>query len=173
MSTWAVLATGPSMSHAVANRLRGRCKVVAVSDSIRLAPWADVLVSGDRAWWDAHPEALEFQGLKFGSMPKFQSVAGVERFNAPSGTNSGLLALMVAVSLGAKKVLLYGVDLHSPGTHFFGKHGGLLKSTTTERMDVFKNQFAKYQPVGVEVLNCAPGSALRAYRMGDLEAIYG
>lgn len=169
MSTWAVLATGPSLSQAVADAVRGRCKVAAVSDSIRLAPWADVLVSADRAWWDFHGEKLDFAGPRYGVMPDFQQINGVERFKAPSGTNSALVATMVAVSLGATKVLLCGVDLHSPGDHFFGRHPAGLKSTPAKRLEVFKEQFARYRPKGVEIVNCTPGSALTAYRMGTLE----
>lgn len=169
MTTWAVLATGPSMSRAIADAVHGRCQVVAVSDSIRLAPWADVLVSADRAWWDFHGEKLDFAGLRFGVMPDFQQIKGVERFKAPSGTNSGLLAAMVAVSLGATKVLLCGVDLHSPGDHFFGRHPEGLKSTPARRLEAFKEQFARYRPQGVEIVNCSPGSALKAYPMGGLE----
>lgn len=157
------------MSQSVADAVRGRCKVVAVSDSIRLAPWADVLVSADRAWWGFHGEKLDFAGPRYGVMPEFQQIKGVERFKAPSGTNSGLLATMVAVSLGATKVLLCGVDLHSPGDHFFGRHPVGLKSTTQERLEVFQRQFERYKPLGVEIVNCSPGSALRAYPKGRLE----
>lgn len=169
MTTWCVLATGPSMSQAVADAVHGRCKVAAVSDSIRLAPWADVLVSADRAWWDLHGEQLDFAGPRYGVMPDFQQIKGVERFKAPSGTNSGLLAVLVAVSLGATKVLICGVDLHSPGDHFFGRHPEGLKSTPAKRLEVFKDQFARYRPKGVEIVNCSPGSALKAYPMGRLE----
>lgn len=169
MTTWAVLATGPSMSQSVADAVRGRCSVVAVSDAYKLAPWADVLVSADKAWWDHNPEALRFPGKKYGAMPDFNAVPGVERFRVSGGTNSGLLGLMVAVHLGATKVLLCGFDLHSPGEHFFGRHPAELKSTPAKRMEAFKQQFTRYRPNGIEIVNCSPGSALRCYRMGVLE----
>lgn len=169
MTTWAVLATGPSMNQDVADAVRGRCKVAAVSDSIRLAPWAEVLVSADRAWWDFHGERLDFAGPRYGVMPDFQHIPGMERFKAPSGTNSGLLAVMVAVSLGATKVLLCGVDLHSPGDHFFGRHPKGLKSTPAKRLEVFEEQFARYRPQGVEIVNCSERSQLLCYRFGRLE----
>lgn len=157
------------MSQSVADAVHGRCKVAAVSDSIRLAPWADVLVSADRAWWDFHGEKLDFAGPRYGVMPDLQQVVGVERFEAPSGTNSGLLGVMVAVSLGATKVLLCGVDLHSPGDHFFGRHPEGLKSTPAKRLEVFKQQFARYRPAGVDVVNVSPNSALHCYRRSTLE----
>lgn len=167
---WAVLATGPSMSQAVADRVRDRCSVVAVSDSYRLAPWADALAATDAAWWRAHPKALQFEGRRFGILQSFQNVHGVESLNIDTSTNSGLLAVMVAVKLGAKRVLLCGLDMHSPGDHFFGKHPAPLKPTRPERMEIFKRQFAAYRPRGVEIINCTPGSALQCYPKADLEA---
>lgn len=76
---------------------------------------------------------------------------------------------MVAVSLGAKRVLLCGFDMNRPGDHFFGRHVLPLKSTTPQRQEIFKRQFAGYRPRGVEIINCTPGSALHAYPKRDLE----
>lgn len=158
---FAVLATGPSMSQAVADSVRGRCKVIAVSDSWQLAPWADALVSSDAGWW-RHSQP-EFAGPKYtlGSFPDVEKVEGVAM-----GTNSGLLGIHVAVKLGATKVLLLGVDMH--GTHFFGPHL-TLRNTRPARMEVFHRQFADYKPRGVEILNCNPASRLTCYPMARLE----
>lgn len=169
MSVWAVLATGPSLTPAVVQSVKGRCSVVAVSNAWTLAPWADVLVSSDAAWWKAHPEALQFAGRKFGVMPDFRAVNGVERFPAETSTNSGLLGLKVAVSLGATRVLLCGLDMSKPGEHFFGAHPAPLKSTTEHRMEIFRRQFAGFRPRGVQIFNCTPGSALKVYPHRDLE----
>jgi len=168
LDSWAVLATGPSLSQSNADACGG-LRVVAVSDAYKLAPWADALASTDAGWWRANPEALNFAGLKFGAMPDFRSIQGVERLPVSTGTNSGLLGIMVAVKLGAKRVLLCGFDLKSPGQHFFGQHKPPLKSTKPDRMEAFKRQFANYQPRGVEIINCTPGSALDAYPRATLE----
>lgn len=166
---WAVLATGPSMSQAMADQVRGKCKVVAVSDAWRLAPWADALASTDAAWWKAHPDAAKFPGKRFGLMPSFRPVPGVERLTiATTHTNSGLFGAMVAVHLGATRVLLCGVDLNRPGDHFFGRHPAPLKPTTADRMEEFKRQFSYYRPRGVEIINCSPSSALECYPKGEL-----
>jgi hypothetical protein len=165
---FAVLATGPSMSQSVADQVRGRCKVVAVSDAYKLAPWADALVSSDAAWWKANPAAVEFNGPKWSAAPDFRQVAGVERFpSADNGSNSGLLACQVAVSMGAKTILLCGFDMR--GSHFFGPHQSPLKNTQPARFEVFHRQFARFRPRGVTVLNCTPGSALKHFQMADLE----
>nr|AER23952.1 hypothetical protein var075 [Variovorax sp. HH01] len=167
---FAVLATGPSLSQAVVNSVQNRVKVVAVSDAYRLAPWADALASTDFSWWRQHPEAAAFNGRKFSGMVDYQNVEGVEKLVGESATNSGLLGVKVAVLMGATVVLLCGFDLHSPGEHFFGRHGGSLRSTTPQRMEVFKRQFELYQPRGVQIINCTPGSALHVYPTASLDA---
>ena len=162
---WAILATGPSMSQAVADSVRGRCKAAAVSDAFRLAPWADVLVSADRKWWDYHRPA--YDGPKYSAV----EAQGVERFKgAISGENSTLLAMKVAVSLGATRLLLLGVDMQ--GSHFFGPHHEPRWNTKPERFEVFKRQFAEYRPKSVEVVNCTPGSGLKCYPMARLEEVF-
>lgn len=167
---FAVLATGPSLTSAVVDAVRDRVKVVAVSDAYRLAPWSDALASTDFSWWRHHQDAAQFKGRKFSGMVDFQNVEGVEKLEGENATNSGLLGVKAAVLMGATKVLLCGFDLHSPGKHFFGRHGGSLRSTTAQRMEAFKRQFERYQPRGVEIINCTPGSALRVYPMASLDA---
>lgn len=159
---FAVLATGPSMSQGLADSVRGRCKVVAVSDSWQLAPWADALVSSDAAWW--RHKAPEFSGPRYtlGTFPDVERVTDM-----PMGTNSGLLGIHVAVKLGATKVLMLGFDMH--GSHFFGTHVGNLKNTPAHRREQFHKQFLHYRPKGVEILNCTEGSALTCYPMARLE----
>lgn len=165
---FAVLATGPSLSSADVELIRGKLAVVAVSDSYKLAPWADALVSADAAWWKANPEALEFAGAKYGAVHDFNNVPAVTNVPEGHGLNSGLLGLMVAYRLGAKTVCLLGFDLHSPGQHFFGEHPKPLKATTPERMGVFRKQFAAYRPKGVKIINCTQGSALDCYEVGNI-----
>lgn len=162
MTTFAILATGASMSQAVADSVRGRCSVVAVSDAYRLAEWADALVSQDRAWWNHNPVAMQFAGRKFsGSV-----VPDVEKFPSVTGSNSGLLGCQVAVMLGAKRILLLGFDMR--GSHFFGPHPAPLRNTAPHRFEAFQDQFRRFQPRGVEIINCTLNSALKAYRKASL-----
>jgi hypothetical protein len=158
---YAVLASGESMNQAVADSVRGKCKVIAVSDTWQLAPWADALVSADAGWW--RHKAPQFDGPKY----TMGLVSDTEQIkDVPMGTNSGLLGVMLAVKLGATKVLLLGVDLH--GTHFFGNHPLPLRNPNQARLETFKKQFSEYKPKGVQILNCNPDSALTCYPMARL-----
>lgn len=159
---FAVLATGPSMSQAVADSVRGRCKVVAVSDSWQLAPLADALVSSDAAWWRHKAPTFEGPRYTLGTFPDVEKLTEI-----PMGTNSGLLGIHVAVKLGATKVLMLGFDMH--GDHYFGPHTGILKNTPAHRRQQFHQQFANYRPKGIEILNCTEGSKLASYPMARLE----
>ena len=162
-TTWVILATGPSLRTAEAASAKGRCCVAAVSNSYLVAPWADVLVSNDRKWWEHNPSAFDFKGRKFCS----HELRGVEQFreHVHLGRNSGLMAMCVARKLGAKKLILLGFDMH--GEHFFGKHPEPLKNTTEKIFQTHIRQFDGFS--GCDVVNCTPGSALKRFRFSTLE----
>lgn len=138
--TCAVLASGPSMSQAVADAVRGRCRVIAVSNQgidttndgrifPAVAPWADILIASDRRWWiENEAQARAFAGLKVTVEPP----GGCERLNwhdvkqlknggavlfddrrthLGGGGNSGFHAVHLAAHYGAKKILLCGFDM--------------------------------------------------------------
>jgi hypothetical protein len=164
-----VLATGPSMSQALADYVRNKCRVIAVSDAYKLAPWADALVSNDSAWWREHKDAMKFAGRKFCGT----SYQQLERLHADGnftgGTNSGLQAMRAAQLMGATKILLLGFDMR--GTHYFGKHPAPLRNTTSNRFKVHLAQFRKWK--GCPVINCTPNSALKQFQQSTIEKELG
>lgn len=168
MSTWAVLATGQSLTPAQLALVRkSGTPAVAVSDAYLVAPWADAMVSQDRAWWQRYPDAHRFAGRKFST----RQIEGVEKVAVgplTTGSNSGLLAVHVARLLGATKVLLLGVDLR--GTHYFGPHPKGLKNTPPDRFRAMRGQFERYPRGDLVIINCSPGSSLKCFPMDQLEA---
>jgi hypothetical protein len=163
------------MSQQVADKVKGRCKVAAVSNAWRLAPWADILVSHDARWWRHNRAAFEFSGRK---LVGNSAVEGLERFRHKDmplsriglervGCNSGLMAMIAAREAGATKICLLGVDMH--GTHFFGPHPKGLRNTDEGRRQVHLAQYATFR--GCEVINCTPGSALKAFPFGRIEEL--
>jgi len=145
---WVILATGPSMSQALADSVRHLPRV-AISNAYNLAPDADALASTDGSWWRHYTSAQQFSGRKF----SVGTVPGVHRLGAfPMSTNSGLLGMHVAKLLGAEQILLLGFDMG--GSHYPG------------RFDFFKAQFAQWN--GPPVVNCTPSSALKCFPIGRL-----
>lgn len=165
-----VICTGQSLTAAQVENVRvqhaaGRCLAVAVSNAWELAPWADALVSNDRAWWQHHSAAMGFPGRKFAGV----QVRGTELLRSnrtyESGCNSGLQGMRVAHEyLGATRILLIGLDMH--GSHYFGPHPTPLRNTTPQRFEKMLRQFKRWR--GCQVVNCSPGSALTQFPMGDL-----
>jgi hypothetical protein len=148
------------MSTELAESVRGR-RVGAVGNCFELAPWADFLAANDSAWWRAHPAAHQFAGRKFSC----NDVAGVERCAMGSCSwNSGVLALQVAVLLGARRIELHGFDMQ--GTHFFGPYTNGLANTAPARRQIHFYQYARWAAANphVDVVNRTPGSALTCFR---------
>jgi len=161
-----LLGPGPSASASLAERLRGR-RVGVVGNAYQLAPWAEFLAASDRQWWDKYTTAREFAGQRYSS----HRIGGVLQLaGAQTNWNSGVLALAVAVHLGATLVRLHGFDLH--GTHFFGPYSNGLANTAPARREVHKQQFAQWATCNphVRVVNCTPGSALRCFEFDEQTA---
>lgn len=179
--TCAVLASGQSMSQAVADKVRGLCRVIAVNDNYRLAPWADILYAADHDWWRVHQEALSFAGRKvtINEGLEFEGVQYVESggygdfdertTHVRTGKNGGYQALHIAVHAGARRILLCGFDMH--GTHWFGDHPPKLHKT--QPFSTWISLFNRLPPImrrkGVEVINCTPNSALKCFEYLELE----
>lgn len=169
MSHWFVLAPGPSMSQELADRVRGE-NVVAVNNAYQLAPWAAALVANDRKWWDEHPESKQFAGRKFCT----KTISGISRHHGKGvrgDANSGMLGIDVALEVfKATEILLLGFDFQ--GTHFFGRYTNGCSNTTTSSRNKHQRQMKAWRMLHpkVKVVNLTPGSALKAFPMGDLDA---
>lgn len=188
-----VAATGPSLAPEVAEQLRGEI-VIAVSDAWRLIPWASVLYSCDRAWWDAHLGAFGFVGEKWtshslkpandkteiASRYELHVVAGARRpgfsFDPAVihyGHNSGFQAVNLAILMGAVRIVLVGFDMRPVGgrAHFFGDHPRPLKrpGPFAAWISAFHAAAAGLPP-GIRIINATPGSALDCFERMELSA---
>lgn len=152
----AVLCTGPSLTKADVDLCRERCdKVVAVSDAFYMAPWADALVSYDRAWWKAHKPA--YDGPRYHC--HVEPIEGMEMVEPRPG-NSGTLGLAVAVKMKPRRIVLLGADLK--GTHYFGRHQKSgLRHTNANQFKTMHRHFAAFSKH--PVVNCSPDSALTCF----------
>lgn len=175
------IATGPSLTQEDVDYVRGKAKVIAISDAILMAPWADVLYSCDAKWW-RHPSkhfGLKWDGLKVGlhSNIEFEKVnvlqytthSGFDErpTHLATGHNSGYQALHLAVHFGAKHIILLGYDMGAAGgkTHFFGAHPDNLESNSPYKKfcSAFETLKEPLDNMGVTVVNCTRKSALKCF----------
>jgi hypothetical protein len=182
--TVAILASGESMSPAVAQMVRiYGCRTIAVNNTWKLAPWADILYAADAAWWN-HYHGMTFKGLKVAlERTRFDDVlclrnTGRTGFDPDpacvrTGGNSGYQSIHVAAHAGAARILLCGFDMR--GSHWHGKHvhglrdhGEGIFAEWLERMETLKAPLAER---GIEVVNCTPGSALKVWPNLPLEEV--
>ncbi len=183
--TVAVLASGPSMSQAVADRVRHLPRI-AINDTYRLAIDANVIYASDSMWWRMNPQAIECRGIKAtievvrGIAPNVDERVRVLRNTGRDGfdvngtmrtqANSGGVGIQIAVHAKAARVLLLGFDMH--GGHWHPPHERPLGNpgpSMFARWIANLTRMAKQLPPTVEVLNCTPGSALACFPMVSLD----
>lgn len=201
--TVAILAGGCSLTRADVDRCRGRCKVIAISntgiDTIdsatkalipAFAPWADLLYAADGKWWTHYQDrALAFPGRKVANARvAWDEVHSLERSHElifdkrpthlASGGNSGYQALHLAVHLGCTRIVLLGYDMkHGNGgrRHWFGSHPKPLDSRANFAgwIRSFDRLARILQQKQIEVTNCTRDTALRCFKRTTIERVFG
>lgn len=174
-----VLANGPSLTRADVAYCRGRARVLAIKETVRLAPWADVFYACEKQFFVHHPEDLvTFRGLRFTLdhlVPEAQATclrigdsAGLSRDPTTlcTGKNSGYQAINLAVLLGAIKIVLLGFDMQERdgrrrwcGEHAWGNRG----LNFALFLSYFPTLVAPLRQAGVTVINATPESALHTF----------
>lgn len=187
----AIFASGPSMTAAIADSLRGKLRAIAVNDQFRLAPWADVLYAADFQWWHHanNRDALEFAGLKvtvsFATLwdqvlrlnPGPQSGLSFSADTLVTCQNSGFQAMNLAALFGATRIYMFGFDMRKVNGrhHNFGDHPhGLIQDAAkfAEWINLITLSATEFARAGVEVFNCTPQSALKCFPTLTLEDVH-
>lgn len=179
-STVACLGTGPSLTQADVDAVRGKAKVIAINNAHTLAPWAEVLYACDYKWWHWHKGAPEFRGMKFSIDERSRAFPGVQILRKSgqdgleldpgalkTGSNSGFQAINLAVHFGAKRVVLLGYDMQ--GDHFFGKHPDGTAPPFQICLEKFKTLVEPLKKLGVEVINCSRETKLECFPQMAIE----
>ncbi len=189
-ATIVCLGGGPSLTRAQVDCCRGRARVIAINDSYRLAPWAEVLYFCDRRWFEWHEAQAEFRAFKgikvtldeqvLKAHPEIRGVKNTGRDGLESetngvrtGRNSGYQAINLAVHLGARRIVLLGYDMRIVGgrTHWHRGHPVEIRQTVFAHsmLPCFPSLVEPLRQRGVAVLNATPGSALTVFPMVALE----
>lgn len=197
--TGCIFGSGPSLTSAQIERVRGQCRTIAVNCSFRLAPWCDVLYATDVKWWNEYEHPRDgglpwtaFQGLKITQdhavkQPEVIRIPGLslpglshDQWHVHTGANSAYAAMNLAVHLGVKRVILLGCDMRAVNgkTHCHPDHPQGMANPGPSNFQTWIQNFRSTLPdlekAGVEVINATPGSALDCFPMVTLEeALYG
>lgn len=171
------LAGGPSLTREDVDACRGRARVLAIKDAIRLAPWADVLYGCDAKWWRHYGNDLQFSGQRF-TLDHFASQWAevlrntgdtgleLEPGGVRTGKNSGYQAINLAVHLGAHRIVLLGYDMQPDDhdrDHWFGAHPWKTRPPYGLFLQLFPSIVEPLKAIGVEVLNASRVSALTCF----------
>jgi hypothetical protein len=189
----AIIGSVPSAKQQPIELLRDRIHVIAINNSYKLAPWADVLYSCDYAWWMAHKGAKDFAGLRLSHDRRACGEYGLQRINIEhvssndltldkptyvgAGGNSGFQALNLALQFGATGVMLIGIDCSlDHGTHWHGNHpmpmSNPIHINVTRWIQAFDGAAPRIRKLGIDVVNCSPASKLTQYpKMTIAEAL--
>lgn len=183
-----VVAPGETLTKKMAEACRGY-PVIAVKQSWKRLPWADVLYVCDAYLWDLYKGIPEFEGEKWSSHDESSSnnklrcaaqyhlrlvrgehQPGFSRDPAKIhyGRNSGFQAINMALHWlrgPRRRVVLVGFDMQ--GGYFYGQHprkGGNFGAY----MSSF-DEASKSLPKGIEIINATPKSLLRCFPRMPLE----
>lgn len=186
--TCVLVASGPSAKDVDLEKVRGKARVVVINNSWKLAPWADVLYASDGRWWQSVKGCPEFQGRKITQDNGAAKHYGLDLIKVvphryelvmePPGHvgwfgHSGGHVLNLVLQWGVSVVKLVGYDLSiRNGLHWHGRHSRGLNNPTAMNIERWRRlldeQAERISALGVEVVNCSPGSALRNFPKGEL-----
>lgn len=180
------IASGPSLDTDDIDYIRDKdCRVIAINDNYKIAPFADVLYACDYKWWKWHEGAPEFEGEKWSIDRKavqewtdinYVSGSGGTGLSTESdkiitGSNSGYQAINLAYLFGANRVILTGYDMcfgKDGRSHWFGDHPDNVRSNYSAWLKLFDN--IKTQGL-VEVINCTRNTALQSFPIKPLREV--
>jgi hypothetical protein len=183
MPDFFILASGQSMTQEQADAVRGLGTVITINRTYELAPWCDILYGCDAKFWQYYPDALDCPARKVSIEyrdPRVQLWAerkepglGLAPGVLHSGQNSGYQAINLAYHLGATRIILLGYDMH--GDHWHPQHKPPL--SCIQKFDDWIPRFDQLardlKKQNVSVLNCTPGTKLKAFRRKTLNQFLG
>lgn len=176
---WFCLASGPSMTQADADAVRGLGRVIAINNTVQLAPWADALYSCDPAWWRTYVALHEgFAGRKIAlahdwlpdgieGIPYDADGYGLGIERVHTGHNSGYQAINWAWMQGATTIVLLGYDMDHGGEHWHPPHPAPLGNFARGMPELCIPKFAALAhdlaARNIRVINCSRHSALQCF----------
>ena len=200
--TVCILGCGPSLTlEQIAFIRTKRVRIIAINRAYKICPDADILYGADFKWWRMDYDG-SFKGMKIGLNHDDNTLVGVHYVHTlrdkageeiktglsfdphyvATGGNSGYQAINLAVLMGATRIILLGFDMKKekdqPRHYWPDNEGeypdGILKVDSNYKafirhFDTLPNVLNK---IGVQVINCTPGSALTCFPVMKLEVAF-
>ncbi len=189
----AIVAGGPSLSGSDFSRFSAP-NVIAINRAHAVLPQARVLWWTDAAFWRRERDALAAHGAPHkatsdmgyhadlkavGEIAEVYKLTGIAGFDPDPaclrhGNNSAFAAIHLAVHLGAKRIVLFGVDMklgQGGRTHFHDGYASQLRqhTLTVQMLPHFASLKKPLAKMGVEVINASPDSALQVWRRVSID----
>lgn len=190
-STIAIIGGGPSVAQVNLDVLF-KFRTIGVNHAFRLGP-VDLCWFGDFGWYETNKNDLaKFAGLKatcctqlpeenwpgIKRLRRSRKQFGIESERSDAvawNHNSGASAINAAYHLGAKRVLLVGFDMKRVAgrTHYHNFYGPTPKEKKTydRHLKGFDQIAIDAMLLGLEIINCTPGSAITQFPFMPLEKV--
>lgn len=186
-----IVASGPSAETVPLETAKDKARFIAINESWKLCPWADLLYACDGAWWKANEGAAAFGGLRatqdqtvrvrFPDVQHVKCRRGVSRIliddsgEVGDGRTSLFQALNLVVRAGPPRVIgLVGADMRLDyGMHWHGPHRGELNNPREKIVERWREALDgvadQLSGLGVTVFNLSAISTLQNYRKVTLQ----
>lgn len=147
--------------------------VIAVNNSFQLLPSCNVVFASDLSWWNEYgelvPHCARWTTCQIAAQ-RHQLQLFKSRFLMQS-YNSGQLAIELAISQGAQRILLLGYDCSiRAGTHWHGNHENI-RNPTSQSVQRWRDEFLRLRQwaAGIEIINCSRRTELKIFPRSVLE----
>ena len=186
-----MIGSGPSLSMEQILAAPKSVKFLGINDAYLLWPSMDHHHACDGKWWGWHYDVCRSRlrcpstTISKNAVAKHPDLKWIEGRPRPgisyestvvhTGKNSGYQAINIAVLMGAKRIVLIGFDckIASDGrSHWFGDHPDNTRSWYETWHSQFETLVDPLREIGVEVLNCSPGTALECFPKADIEDVF-
>lgn len=170
--TVAIIGSGPSLRREDCALIqRAGLDTVAINSSWAMAPFCKIVFAGDYAWWNKNKDLISIGAERWTSCVDAAHFFGIKHYHSKIyAWNSGLRAIELVETFGAKKAILLGFDCRVDfGKHWHPDHVGTSNPNPKVCLD-WKQQFNRYaRTTKMEIVNCSRDSALLCFPRVNLE----
>lgn len=180
MSRWqgqtvVVIASGPSLTEHDCGLIEAAgLPTVTTNSSWQIAPFCDVIMGVDHAWWRENHAAITISAEKVTISENAARKWDLTLYGrARTAKFSGLRAIEYAMDHGASQVLLLGFDCSvRNGTHWHGNHKGLGNpdfARCKKWLQWLRELAPQAKDRGVRIVNCSRETAITWFERMPLE----